>query len=197
MNNAIFGSTSWNGNNQSDDDISSKTPSVYISDEEIDESINEWKFSLIGFFIIKLDNEVDMRYIWNGYWIVETQVLKLREWETNFNPAAQKITTDFVWINFPGLGMEYWKEKIIMDLGERFGRAIKVDETTLKKEVGYYASVLVEVDLSRYIPNQIEVKSKYGSFTQEVQIPHIPKFCNHCKVVGHWVAECRSNRDNT
>ncbi|XP_026398864.1 uncharacterized protein LOC113294701 [Papaver somniferum] len=83
-----------------------------------------------------------------------------------------------------------------MDLGERFGRAIKVDETTLKREVGYYASVLVEVDLSIYIPNQFLLKTKYGSFSQEVQIPQTPKFCNHYKVVGHLVTECRSNKSN-
>ncbi|XP_026398802.1 uncharacterized protein LOC113294632 [Papaver somniferum] len=165
---------------------------------------NQWKLTgncqMIplgkGFFIIKLDNEIGMRYVWNGYWMVETQALKLREWEPTFNPAAQKVTTTFVWIHFPGLGMEYWKEKIIMDLGERFGRAIKVDETTLKREVWYYASVLVEVDLLRYIPNQIVVKTKYWSFTQEVQIPQVPKFCSHCKVVGHLASECRTNNDN-
>ncbi|XP_026419398.1 uncharacterized protein LOC113315319 [Papaver somniferum] len=194
-------------------------PSCYIYDEDIDDSLNEWKFSLIGrldfvkmkfvaaeeslrkqwktsgnyqliplrkgFFIITLANEVDMKYIWNGFWKVESQILKLRFWEPNFNPAAQKTTTAFVWINFPGLGIEYWKEKNLMSLGDTFGRAIKVDETTLKREVGYYASVLVEVDLANNIPHHVLVKSKYGSFEQEVQIPKLPSFCSHCKVVGH------------
>ncbi|XP_026416536.1 uncharacterized protein LOC113311970 [Papaver somniferum] len=135
-----------------------------------------------------------MKYIWNGYWEVETQILKLRFWEPNFNPTAQRTTTAFVWINISGLGMEYWKEKILMSLGDTFGRAIKVDETTLKREVGYYASVLVEVDLANNIPNQILVKSKYGSFEQEVQVPNSPGFCGHCKMVGHLITECRLKR---
>ncbi|XP_026428911.1 uncharacterized protein LOC113324841 [Papaver somniferum] len=175
-------------------EIPSVVPSCYISDEDMDDSLNEWQFSLIGrfdfvkmkfsvageslrkqwntsgnyqliplakgFFTIKLTNEVDMKYIWNGFWKVESQILKLRFWEPNFNPAAQKTITAFVWINFPGLGIKYWKEKILMSLGDTFGRAIKVDETTLKKEVGYYASVLVEVDLANNIPNHVLVKSK-------------------------------------
>ncbi|XP_026384059.1 uncharacterized protein LOC113279594 [Papaver somniferum] len=208
-----------------DNGVTSSVPSLYIPDEEIDESIGEWNFSLIGrldfvklkfaaaeealkkqwkltgdyqliplgkgFFIIKLSNEKDMKYIWNGWWKIDSQILKLRLWEPNFNPAAQKTTTAFVWVNFPGLAIEYWKEKILMSLGDAIGRAIKVDETSLKREVGYYASVLVEVDLANKVPNHVLVKTKYGSFEQEVQIPKIPSFCSHCKVVGHLITECR------
>lgn len=76
-----------------------------------------------------------------------------------------------------------------MSLGDAVGKEIKVDEVTL--EIGYYASVLVEVDLSNTIPHHVLVKSKYGSFEQEVQIPKLPSFCNHCKVVGHLVTEYR------
>ncbi|XP_026378663.1 uncharacterized protein LOC113273110 [Papaver somniferum] len=79
-------------------------------------------------------------------------------------------------------------------MGDAIGRAIKVDDTTLKREVGYYANVLVEVDLARSVPHQVVVNSKYGSFEQEVQIPKLPKFCSHCKVVGHLVTECRVMR---
>ncbi|XP_026436382.1 uncharacterized protein LOC113334259 [Papaver somniferum] len=208
-----------------DNGATSSVPSLYIPDEEIDESICEWNFSLIGrldfvkfkfvvaeeslrkqwkltgdyqliplgkgFFIIKLSNEKDMKYIWNGWWKNDSQILKLRLWEPNFNPAAQKTTTAFVWVNFPGLVIKYWKEKILMSLGDAIGRAIKVDETSLKREVGYYASVLVEVDLANKVHNQVLVKTKYGSFEQEVHIPKIPSFCSHCKVVGHLITECR------
>ncbi|XP_026416756.1 uncharacterized protein LOC113312216 [Papaver somniferum] len=77
-------------------------------------------------------------------------------------------------------------------MGNSLGRSIRVDETTLKREIGYYASVLVEMDMSNYIPNKIWVESKYGSFEQRVHIPKVLKFCIHCQVVGHSVTECRS-----
>ncbi|XP_026383776.1 uncharacterized protein LOC113279290 [Papaver somniferum] len=81
-----------------------------------------------------------------------------------------------------------------MSPSDAVGRAIKVDDTSLKREVGYYASVLVEVDLTNNIPNQVLVKTKYGSFEQEVQIPKIRSFCNHYKEVGHVVTECRVHK---
>ncbi|XP_026410376.1 uncharacterized protein LOC113305570 [Papaver somniferum] len=81
-------------------------------------------------------------------------------------------------------------------MGNALGRSIKVDETTVKREIGYYASVLVEMDMSKYIPRKIWVESMYGSFEQRVHIPKVPKFCIHCQVVGHSVTECRSKKKN-
>ncbi|XP_026396222.1 uncharacterized protein LOC113290847 [Papaver somniferum] len=148
-----------------------------------------------GFFIIKLDNEDDRNMIWKGHWIVESQDSKLRAWEPNFNPENQKITSAFVWVMFPGLSIEYWKEDIILKMGNKVGRDIRVDETTLKRESGFYASVLVEVDITKPNPSKINIESKYGKFEQSIQIPKLPKFCIHCSVIGHHVAECRNKTE--
>ncbi|XP_026398867.1 uncharacterized protein LOC113294704 [Papaver somniferum] len=149
-----------------------------------------------GFFVIKLENSDDRSYIWKGYWIVEEQELNLSAWEPNFNPENKKTLKSFVWVYFPGLSIEYWKESILLQMGNKIGRAIKVNETTLKRQSGYYASVLVEVDLVNYIPSKIMVESKYGKFEQCIQIPKLPKYCIHCKNIGHYVAECRIQRKN-
>ncbi|XP_026378725.1 uncharacterized protein LOC113273179 [Papaver somniferum] len=125
--------------------------------------------------------------------MVESQTLKLIAWEPNFNPETQKTSSAFVWIFFPGLSIEYWKEGILLQLG----RAIKVDEVTLKKEIGYYASVLVEVDFAKFIPAKVIVEYKYGKFEQAIQISKKPKFCNHCSIVGHLTTECRAKRTET
>lgn len=82
----------------------------------------------------------------------------------------------------------------MLDIGRALRRPVKVDDITLKRKIGYYASVLVEVDLSKAIPEKVLVKTKYGGFSQRVQMPNAPKFCNHCKVIGHYVAECRLQR---
>ncbi|XP_026419801.1 uncharacterized protein LOC113315757 [Papaver somniferum] len=201
---------------------------VFISDVVIDESLEEWKFSLIGrldlvklklivaetnlrkqwkftgkcqiipigrgFFIIKLENGVDMKHIYEGFWEVETQVLRLRYWERDFKPELQKTSSAFVWVVFPGLSIEYWKENILMTMGTAIRRSSRVDDTTLKKEIGYYASILVEVDLSKANPNKVWIESKYGKFEQAVRVYNVPKFCNHCKMIGYYVAECRIKR---
>ncbi|XP_026458828.1 uncharacterized protein LOC113359404 [Papaver somniferum] len=79
-------------------------------------------------------------------------------------------------------------------MGRAIGRPIRVDPTTLNKEIGYYASILVEIDLSLSIPTKISVETKYCKFEQDIRISKLPKFCSHCKTVGHWVIECRLKR---
>ncbi|XP_026428972.1 uncharacterized protein LOC113324912 [Papaver somniferum] len=199
---------------------------TFIPDEDIDESLEEWKYSLIGrldlvklkfwvaesslrrqwktsskfqlirigkgYFIIKLENELYMNLIWNGDWEVESQYLKLRKWEPNFNPETHKTSTAYICVQLPGISIKYCKEKILMNIGKALGRPVKVDETTLKKEARYYANILVEMDLAKQIPSKICVKSKYGIFGQAVNIPNRPKFCYHCKIVGHYTGECRN-----
>ncbi|XP_026416927.1 uncharacterized protein LOC113312392 [Papaver somniferum] len=161
---------------------------------------NQWKLSgncqFIhigkGFSIIKLDNKEDMKYIYEGLWEVESQYLKLRFWERDFKPEQQKSTSAFVWILFTGLSIEYWKEEILMSMGKAIGRPIHVDNTTLKKEIGYYACILVEVDMKDIIPNKVE--TKYCKFEQEIRVSALPKFCSKCQIVGHLVTECRVAR---
>ncbi|OVA06927.1 Ribonuclease H domain [Macleaya cordata] len=107
-----------------------------------------------GFFTIKLENEDDKRLVWSGGpWDVDQQYLRVREWEPCFNPEKQRVSSSFVWVRLPGLGMEYWKEESLLTIG------------------------------------------KNGGFWQKVEILRPPKFCNHCKIVGHIVSECRAIRE--
>ncbi|XP_026378691.1 uncharacterized protein LOC113273140 [Papaver somniferum] len=135
-----------------------------------------------------------MNLIWNGDWEVESQELKLRKWEPNFNPESQRTSMAYVWVQLPGLSIQYWKDKILMNIGKALGRPIKFDETTFKKEAGYYANILVEMDLAKEIPSKINVTSKYGTFDQLINIPNMPKFCYNSKIVGHHTTECRSKK---
>ncbi|XP_026398911.1 uncharacterized protein LOC113294750 [Papaver somniferum] len=66
-------------------------------------------------------------------------------------------------------------------MGRSFGRPIRVDETILKKQAGFYANILVEIDLAKVIPNKVGMESKYGKFEQEIRFSNLPKFCNHCQ----------------
>ncbi|KAF9600727.1 hypothetical protein IFM89_011414 [Coptis chinensis] len=98
-----------------------------------------------------------------------------------------------VWVRFPGLSLEYWEVKNLLAMGKTLGRPMHVDETTAMRKLGYFASVLVDIDLSKKIPDKIWVESKnYGvAFWQEVRLGKLPDYCTHCKGVGHMVSSCR------
>ncbi|XP_026416977.1 uncharacterized protein LOC113312440 [Papaver somniferum] len=115
-----------------------------------------------GFFTIKLDSETDRQYIKEVKWEVLNQILQIRKWISNFRPKSQKNSKAMVWVRLPGLGLEFWSEKILFKICKKIGTPIKLDEATAKFEVGYYANVLVEVDFANTIPNKVWIDTKYG-----------------------------------
>lgn len=59
-----------------------------------------------------------------------------------------------------------------MTLGKSLGTLVGVDQRTIIKEYGYFANVLVSIDLSKHIPDKVNVKEEGGrEFVQNVEIP--------------------------
>ncbi|XP_026378141.1 uncharacterized protein LOC113272534 [Papaver somniferum] len=119
------------------------------------------------FFTIKLDNETDRRFIKSGQWEVLNQVLQVRNWISNFIPSKKITSKAQVWVRFPGLGLEFWKEKILFTICKEIGTPIKIDTATAKCEVGYYANMLVENKRAseRRAPPKLKASA---------EIPHTP-----------------------
>ncbi|KAF5190018.1 Non-LTR retrolelement reverse transcriptase-like protein, related, partial [Thalictrum thalictroides] len=148
-----------------------------------------------GFLHIKLDNGVDFDRVWSGGpWKFAGQLMRLSEWQKGFKPDSQKQTNALIWVKFPRLPLEFWDAESIMSIARGVGYPLKLDEATEKKKFGFYAHVLVDVDLTKTIPDQVLVEHDDGEFWQDVQITKLPKFCSHCKMVGHLVAECKRVR---
>ncbi|XP_026451968.1 uncharacterized protein LOC113352357 [Papaver somniferum] len=144
-----------------------------------------------GFFTIKLDNELDCKTIKAGQWEVLNQILQVTNWVSNFRPSNQRTSKAQVWVRFPGLGLEFWKETILFKICKEIGTPIKINTATANCESGYYANILVEMDFAQPIPNKIWIGTKYGGFFQNISIPIIPKYCHHCKIIGHSTLDCR------
>ncbi|KAF9607966.1 hypothetical protein IFM89_003886 [Coptis chinensis] len=144
--------------------------------------------------MFRFDKAEDFQKIWDqGSWIFDKQVLRLVKWTPNFFTEKEIQSFVVVWVRFPGLSLEYWEIRNLLVLGRALGKLIHVDETTAKCELGYYASVYVDLDLSKPVPDKIWVESKkHGvGFWQMVKLGKTPEFCNHCKGVGHSVVRCK------
>ncbi|KAF6160463.1 hypothetical protein GIB67_019232 [Kingdonia uniflora] len=145
-----------------------------------------------GYFTILLDNETDKVRIWGGGpWNSDGQLLRVNIWTPDFDINKQKITHAMVWVKFPGLGTEYWEEDVLMSIARTVGNPVQVDNSTLCRNTGFYATVLVDADFSKTIPRKIMIEREGFEFCQEIQLGRTPKICSHCKVVGHLVSECR------
>lgn len=87
--------------------------------------------------------------------------------------------------------MEYWDPAFLLDIDGGIGEPLRIDRRILRKEVGTYAHVLVDVDFTRLLLEEILVQRERFEFLTMVEYENIPSFCKHCIAVGHDVIERR------
>ncbi|KAF9593017.1 hypothetical protein IFM89_019744 [Coptis chinensis] len=96
-----------------------------------------------GYIMFRFEDICDYQRVWDqGSWMVEQHVLRLCKWIPNFSTEREIQSHAAVWVRFPRLGLEYWEVKNLMEIGKAMGKLIHVDETTNRRELGYYARVL-------------------------------------------------------
>jgi hypothetical protein len=71
------------------------------------------------------------------------------------------------------------------------GTPISIDAPTRNRAFGHFARILVDIDLSKRVFEEILVEREGFAFKVEVQYERRPLFCHHCYVIGHNVTTCK------
>ncbi|KAF6156824.1 hypothetical protein GIB67_017358 [Kingdonia uniflora] len=117
--------------------------------------------------------------------------MRLMPWSPLFSADNHHSTNALSWYKFPGLPSELWSKKIVMSLGKTLGTPIHLGKSTINHDYGNHASVLVDIDLSKPIPNHVFIGIEGKLINQEILLYQVPKFYNYCKNAGHSIAECK------
>ncbi|KAL0406572.1 UNVERIFIED_CONTAM: hypothetical protein Slati_3971100 [Sesamum latifolium] len=103
-----------------------------------------------------------------------------------------------VWATLPSLPLECWHPNALGKIGSRLGNPIAMDLLTMKMELVSYARILVEVDASEKLMDQMEFILPNGVVRkQPVVYEFTPKFCTACDRFGHLKDACQSNHPPT
>ncbi|PNX84784.1 ap2-like ethylene-responsive transcription factor plt2, partial [Trifolium pratense] len=101
----------------------------------------------------------DMRLAWSmGTISLKPGVLRLSKWTNDFNPYTQRQTHAQVWIRLMGLPQEYWRQRTLFEIASVIGTPLTLDEATKNHVFGHYARILVGIDLSRHMFDEIMVE---------------------------------------
>lgn len=102
-------------------------------------------------------------------------------WRPNFRPSSDTITTTMVWVRFPEILIELFNEQVLLQIGNKLGKAIRIDKTTLTVTRGKFARVCVQLDLRKSLTPYI---SPLG-YLQKVEYEELHVICFECGGYGH------------
>lgn len=147
-----------------------------------------------GYYDIHFNTEDDMRRVWGGgTCTLSNGLFRLSQWKPDFKPGETLPQTHAqVWIKIFGLSQEYWHPRHLMEIARGVGTPLQLDKATKERLYGYYARVLVDVDLAGDLPSSIMVERESHGFSVDIVYENLPPKCNHCGIIGHLVSNCRN-----
>ncbi|CAN6708759.1 unnamed protein product [Malus baccata var. baccata] len=127
-----------------------------------------------GYFDIHFNKEDDMRRAWGGG--------TLSKWTPDFKPGDVLPQTH---------AQEYWHPRHLMEIASGVGTPLQLDSATRERQYGYYARILVDVNLAGDLPTSLMVERESHGFPVEVVYENLPPKCSHCGLIGHLANSCR------
>lgn len=160
---------------------------------------NAWKiphtFSLhkSGWLVFKFENEADrLKVLEGGPYMIFGRPLILKNMTPLFEFGACLASIIPTWILLPGLPIDLWNSKVLDKICSRVGVPLCTDRMTGLKERISYARVLVEVDIATELVAEVPIRLPGGIVRmQDIIYESLPKFCSHCRIMGHVLANCR------
>ncbi|XP_057771048.1 uncharacterized protein LOC130990832 [Salvia miltiorrhiza] len=148
-----------------------------------------------GFFSIIFVNESELATAKSrATWKLSKGIIRIREWVPDFDSYKESSALSQVWLRIYYLPHEYWHPEVIIGIARYVGLPIKLDGFAFAGHVGHFARVLVDMDVSKPIPETLTVDKGTRSFEVEFVYENLPHFCGYCKLAGHNIAQCRRKK---
>ncbi|XP_058763744.1 uncharacterized protein LOC131637172 [Vicia villosa] len=108
------------------------------------------------------------------------------EWRHDFSMEKDMLRSIPIWIKLPSLPLPLWGVQSLGKIGSTVGNPLFINECTVGKLRVSYARLLVEVDVTQKLCEEVTIKDHEGKIRQQkVEYEWRPKFCERCQRVGH------------
>lgn len=145
-----------------------------------------------GFYIVRFHNRGDYWHaLENGPWVVQGHYLTVKKLRPGFRPSSSQLTSTLVWVRIPRLPIEFFSDQILMRIGNKLGKAVKIDIHTTQVSRAKYARVCVEVDLEKPLISTVMI----GDYQLAVEYENLHLICFTCGRYGHRSEDCATRTD--
>ncbi|CAN1269599.1 hypothetical protein LINPERPRIM_LOCUS13641, partial [Linum perenne] len=162
--------------------MSRKIPQIWAKKGDVRVSDVGW-----GYFVIRFQSTEDYeRAMFGGPWMVADHYVVCEEWRPYFRPEDSALSKLRVWICLPGIPLEYFDYSILKRIGDRIGKTVRIDHTTLEGSRGNFARLCVEVDLSKPLLSKYLLRRR----VRRIEYEGLHTICFQCGCYGHEEASC-------
>ncbi|KAJ6968624.1 hypothetical protein NC653_036570 [Populus alba x Populus x berolinensis] len=115
-----------------------------------------------------------------------------------FDFQFTEITSMPTWVRFPNLPLRCWNNICLSKIASMVGKPIHCDSPTAQMSRISYARVLIEIDLFSELKTSVNVMLPNGTLlVQNLVYESLPRFCKHCKSMGHSTPTCNKGHTRT
>lgn len=134
------------------------------------------------FYIISLSDDFDYeRAVFYGPWIISDHYLTVQKWYPDFDSKTALILKIVAWIRVPDLTFEFFTKSILAKIGICFGRVLRIDEATSKRNHAQFVRIGVEIDLGK----PLQSKFVFRNQIHNIQYESLHAICFGCEKYGH------------
>ncbi|GFY91271.1 hypothetical protein Acr_07g0014670 [Actinidia rufa] len=147
-----------------------------------------------GWIIFQFSSRDDQEKILeNGPYMIYGSPLLLKQMDKYFRFGKEAISTFPVWVQLRGVPLTFWNPVIFGKICSKLGKPIHMDKLTTQKERTTYARCLVEIDMAKDLVHSVQLHMPEGDeHEQKIFYENLPKYCSHCRMVGHTKETCKS-----
>ncbi|KAH9295447.1 hypothetical protein KI387_039035, partial [Taxus chinensis] len=147
-----------------------------------------------GFFVVHFRESEDyQRCLIEGLWFWGHAGLFLTPWFPDFDPNTYSVSKTPVWVRLPNLPLHLWYA--LEDIGNALGKFLKEDLDRTDSGMCSYARMCVEIDLSKGLPDRINLKFGKFQHSQVLDYENTAFRCRICRNPGHLQASCPYNKN--
>jgi len=124
-------------------------------------ALGPWKTISLGkgFYEFEFASLEDMRWALRmGSFQFSLGFLRLFAWTKDFIPATMKSTKTQVWVRIYHFPLKYWRPRAIFSIIRCLGTPLSLDDHSMRKNMGLFSRVLVDIDLLSPLPDHLLVE---------------------------------------
>ena len=112
---------------------------------------------------MKCNKESDaVAIIRGGNTMLGKRPVLIRKWDDKFDFKRDILRVTPVWVRLLNLPTMFWGAKSLSSIESLFGIPLAADECTTKQSRASYARLLIEVDVSKPLPQSVFVEDEDG-----------------------------------